>query len=439
MHTPLTPASERRPWLMALLWLAVLGPGFFLLYGGANQYAASLPAGQVGSVVWAWERHIPFLPWTIVPYWSIDLMYGLSLFLCRSRAELHTHAQRLLLTLVVSCALFVAFPLRFSFGRPEVEGIFGILFDQLRAFDAPFNQAPSLHISLLVLIWSQFQRALPRRWHAILHGWCALIAVSVLTTWQHHFIDVPTGAALGLLVCLLLPMPEYRHTAWQPADRQRARQLGRRYALVALALLLLAVVVGGWAWLAAWPALAAAWLASGYFGRGPQVWQKLQGQFSVASRCLMAPLRLSIQSVQWWFRRALPPAQQVLPGIWIGSVRDAGNPHFTAVLDLSGEYAAPTVPHYRSLPLLDLMLPHPAELECAARHLDELRAHGPLLICCALGLTRSAAVLLYWQVSRGHAPDVASAWQTLQQLRPQTVLPGPALQQLHLCLAADGA
>lgn len=427
---PAPDGAGGRPWLLACLWLAVLGPGFFLFYGGANQYAASLPPAQVGVLVWDWERHIPFLPWTIVPYWSIDLMYGLSLFLCASRAQLHTHAQRMLLTLLLSCAFFVAFPLRFSFGRPEVEGVFGLLFAQLRAFDAPFNQAPSLHISLLVLLWCQFRRALPRRWLPLLHGWCILIALSVLTTWQHHFIDVPTGAALGVLVCLLLPMPEYRQYGWHPADAARARQLGTRYGLAGLGLLLPALFYGGWVWLLLWPAVAALWLAWAYLRRGPQLWQKLDGRHSLASYWVLAPVRLLIQAVQAWLRRGLPPAQALVPGVWLGSVRDASDARFTSVLDLSCEYALRVPANVVSLPLLDLMLPNAQELEQAARHIDTLRERGPVLVCCALGLTRSAAVCLYWQVSRGHAPNVASAWAALQHMRPQVVLPHGALMAL---------
>ncbi|MDL2275961.1 hypothetical protein LJC22_07540 [Desulfosarcina sp. OttesenSCG-928-G10] len=50
-----------------------------LTYGFANHYTAGLD--YVGSFVFDWEKHIPFWPWTIVPYWTIDAFYGLSLFL----------------------------------------------------------------------------------------------------------------------------------------------------------------------------------------------------------------------------------------------------------------------------------------------------------------------------------------------------------------------
>jgi membrane-associated phospholipid phosphatase len=36
-------------------------------------------------------------------------------------------------------------------------------------------------------------------WRFALHVWFALIALSVLTTYQHHVIDIPAGAAVGLL------------------------------------------------------------------------------------------------------------------------------------------------------------------------------------------------------------------------------------------------
>ena len=67
-------------WKRGVLYLLCLAPFFFLTYGFANQHASGL--SHVPSIVFAWEKHIPLWPWTIVPYWSIDLFYGLSLLLC---------------------------------------------------------------------------------------------------------------------------------------------------------------------------------------------------------------------------------------------------------------------------------------------------------------------------------------------------------------------
>ena len=110
------PTDERRPSARAVAWLCVLGPFFFLSYGTANWLAAQ--HAEVGSVVFDWERAIPFLPWTIIPYWSIDAFYGLSLFVCANKAELDTHARRLLTAQIVAVTCFILFPLRFTFERP---------------------------------------------------------------------------------------------------------------------------------------------------------------------------------------------------------------------------------------------------------------------------------------------------------------------------------
>ena len=63
-----------------MLWLVFLGPFFFASYGLANYLAAR--RSQVPSIVFDWEHAIPFWAWTIVPYWIIDALYGISLFLC---------------------------------------------------------------------------------------------------------------------------------------------------------------------------------------------------------------------------------------------------------------------------------------------------------------------------------------------------------------------
>ena len=59
------------------------------------------------------------MAWTIVPYWSIDLLYAISPFVCTTRRELDRHAQRLLLVQVISIVFFIAFPLRFAGGAGQ--------------------------------------------------------------------------------------------------------------------------------------------------------------------------------------------------------------------------------------------------------------------------------------------------------------------------------
>ena len=129
---PERPAGQR-PWGVACLLLALAGAFFFSSYGFANWLASQ--RANVPAVYFEWERGIPFLPWTILPYWSIDAFYGISLFVCATRRELDTHAKRLLTAQVIAVACFIAFPLRFAFPRPATDGLFGLMFDLLGSFD----------------------------------------------------------------------------------------------------------------------------------------------------------------------------------------------------------------------------------------------------------------------------------------------------------------
>ena len=174
---------------------------FVAAYGAANQWTSV--HGTIGRGVFDWERSIPFIEWTIVPYLSICVFFAWSFFVGRNRDELTRHAMRLLLALALSVACYAAFPLRFMFERPATSGAIGMLFDALSAVDLPYNRAPSLHISVLVILWARFAPRLGGWQLASLHVWFAAIALSVLTTYQHHLIDVPAGLAVGLL-CIAL-------------------------------------------------------------------------------------------------------------------------------------------------------------------------------------------------------------------------------------------
>ena len=161
---------------------------------------------------------------------------------------------------------FILFPLQFSFLQPPADGLSGLLFELLGSFDKPYNQAPSLHIALVVILWHLYAHRLDGWSKWLLNLWFLAIGATVLTTYQHHFIDLPTGALLGWLCVWLWPLNHVSPVS-RPAlarDRQR-RRLARYYALGGVGLFVLAFWFGGgWLWLV-WPAISVSLVALFYF------------------------------------------------------------------------------------------------------------------------------------------------------------------------------
>ncbi len=417
---------EPRPWRRALGWLLFLGPFFFASYGFAT-WVTGL-RDDVGSIAFAWESRLPFVPWTILPYWLIDLLYGVSLLLCRTRRELDTHALRLLAAQLIAVSCFLLFPLRFSFERPPVEGAFGWLFDVLESFDQPFNQLPSLHVALLVLLWVVYLRALPKALHWPLHALFALIGVSVLTTWQHHFIDVPTGLWLGFFCLWLLPDGARPPLAEARLSREPTRRrLAGAYALGTVALGIAALGVGGAALWLLWPAASLALVALAYLAIGPAAFQKgPDGRLSTAARWLLGPYLLGawVNSRVW--PRRLPHAQPILPDLLVGRVptlaelRQRG---VGAVVDLSAELPCPSAGHrYANVAMLDLVPPSADQLGRAVEAIASARTAGPVLVCCALGVSRSAVATAAWLLRAGEAATVTEALDRVRRARPAIVV-----------------
>lgn len=418
-------ARETGLWKRGVLWLLLLGPLFFASYGFANWLTAQRE--DVGSLVFTWESAMPLWPWSIVPYWSIDLLYGLSFLLPATRREMDRHALRLLTAQVICVACFLLWPLRFTFERPELDGFFGWMFDVLMGFDKPFNQAPSLHIALLVVIWVMFARhthGLLLR--GLLHGWMALIGLSVLTTWQHHFIDVPTGALAGWL-CVWLWPNEGRsplHNLRLAREPQRWR-LTLRYGLGSATCAALAVNLGGaWLWLL-WPCASLLLVALNYALFGAAGFQKhADGSLSSASTWLLAPYLLGAWVNSRLWTRKHPQPDQVVEGVWLGRVPSAREAApFVAVLDLSAELPVHLPGKtYRNLPLLDLVAPDSEACRQSAELIEQLRQQGPLLVCCALGYSRSATLVAAWLLHSGRADSVEQAIAMIRAARPRIVL-----------------
>jgi rhodanese-related sulfurtransferase len=403
--------TAQRPYFRAALWLAVLGPFFFASYNAANAYAASL--GYVPSIVFSWERHLPFLAWTILPYWSCDLLYAISFVLCTTKQELDKHALRLLAIQVFSVVCFVVFPLRLEFVRPPLDGTAGWLFDTLTSFDKPFNQAPSLHVSLAVILWVCYRKVLSRWMRHIAAAWFLLIGISAWTTYQHHFIDLPLGLWAGLLVLGALAERQFLHA--------RRPRLAALYLLASVGLCFAAFFWRGVVWASLWPAFSLSMVACGYWS-GDVAWlSKRNG--SIAFWMWPYTLCAWINSRLW--TRGEEPWQHLGDGVWIGRAPGPGA-SFATVIDLTAEMPVRARHH---IPVLDLTVPGEDQVMEALQAIEG--AERPVLVCCALGYSRSATVAAAWLVAAGHADSAEEAIAIVRRVRPRVVMGKEALDRVQ--------
>lgn len=168
---------------------------FLIVYGGCIWITSR--RHDVGVFYFAWERAIPFVPFMILPYLSIDLFFVAAPFLFSSERDLKIFVLRVASAIVVAGVCFLAIPLRFAFPRGHAGGWLGLLFDWFRGLDAPYNLFPSLHAALLVFLIEVYTRHLRGSARFGVMMWFVLIGLSPLLTHQHHVIDIIGGFALA--------------------------------------------------------------------------------------------------------------------------------------------------------------------------------------------------------------------------------------------------
>ena len=149
-------AADPRMKLRALKASVFLSALFLVVYGGCS-WITSQRSG-IGTLYFAWERFIPFVPFFILPYMTIDLLFVAAPFLCADEAELRALSRRVALAILVAGACFLIFPLQLAVDRPEAAGWLGAVFRQFCAFDRPYNLLPSLHITLCTILGVHYAR-----------------------------------------------------------------------------------------------------------------------------------------------------------------------------------------------------------------------------------------------------------------------------------------
>ena len=402
---------------------AALSALFLAVYGFCNWFTST--RSDVGTLYFEWERHIPFIPWMIVPYMSIDLFFVAAPFLCRDDGELGVLARRIALAIVVAGACFLLIPLRFAFDRPSADGWLGLVFDWFRSMDKPYNLLPSLHITLRTILANHYARHTHGAWRAASHVWFSLIGFSTLFTYQHHVLDVVGGFALAGY-CF--------YGVRGPAGRLPVlanHRVGGFYAVGALTTLVLAVVLWPWGSLLLWATFGLSVVTAAYFGLGPGIFRKSNGRLPLSTWWALGPCLLGQSLSLLRYRRQCRAWDEVTPKVWIGrtlnhrEAREAVQQGVTAVLDLTAEFteAAPFIGmRYLNIPILDLTAPTQAQLLKMAGFITEQSRAGVVYVHCKVGYSRSAAAVGAWLLADGHARTAEEAVARLRQVRPTIIV-----------------
>jgi hypothetical protein len=194
----------------------------------------------------------------------------------------------------------------------------------------------------------------------------------------------------------------------------------------------LAFPVGGLGLWLLWPAFALLLVAANYALLGAGGFQKgRDGRMSVAARALLAPYQLGAWiNCRWWTRNA-PAPSAIRDGVALGRIPSAHDgAAFATVVDLCAELPARSA-GCRAFPTLDLVTPEPGLLRDAAAAIEVARRAGPVLVCCALGFSRSTCAVAAWLLATGRAVSAADAVAQVRAVRPRVVLDAAALAAIE--------
>jgi hypothetical protein len=140
------------------------------------------------------ETHIPFLAWTVLPYFgALFWSFMIPLFV-ENRQHLMVILSVNGIGFLFNTFIWVMTPV--SYPRPQLRfedpSLTEYLYQSLIVIDTPLNSFPSEHVTLMaILIWVASAYSGKLKWFFIFLGVCGIL--SVFTTKQHSLVDAIAG------------------------------------------------------------------------------------------------------------------------------------------------------------------------------------------------------------------------------------------------------
>jgi hypothetical protein len=179
-----------------LRWSVGLTLLFLFTYGGTN-WLASMRQTRF-HIYFSQELGIPFVPWMIWTYLSLQIFFLLPLLVLNS-AGLSRFGGALALATLIAAGIHLLLPADLGWARPAVVPGYPVL-TRFFAVDRPYNLVPSLHVAYGTLTCMVVWNGTQRNWiRFVATLWLGLMVCSVSLIHQHHLADIASGLLLAAI------------------------------------------------------------------------------------------------------------------------------------------------------------------------------------------------------------------------------------------------
>jgi len=169
---------------------------FYILYGLSSYLSEYIPWRT--SVAFAWEKQIPFLPWTAIIYLSMSLLILLPLFIIRDKALIWQLIKILSIQTLIGSITFILFPVENDFPARQGAGFFYQIFILADTLNLTGNNQPSLHVCFAVTIAMVLVSRVTIKYQIFYYLWALAITISTMTIHEHGLVDIIFGFFLAL-------------------------------------------------------------------------------------------------------------------------------------------------------------------------------------------------------------------------------------------------
>ncbi len=181
---------EKRYQILYPLMLMAFG-----IYLSINYFTASraivLPLTAV-------DDFVPFIAWTLPIYLTVFVQAFLFPVLIADVTMVKKYLFSGIIVCLICFSTFVIFPTQYAY-RPSLENenwFWSWCFSVVYQLDKSTNCFPSFHVAAATLYALLMFRN--RKMFILFAFWSLAIAISTLTTNQHYFYDLPSGALVAL-------------------------------------------------------------------------------------------------------------------------------------------------------------------------------------------------------------------------------------------------